>query len=261
MTFGGFVSILVQEHFIYTERTMSKLEVQKHPEKQEQSRELKALWRNIASEHLNKAEENSDTVVNTETLKLGIINEYFGTKDINQAGKLLRDAGFAFTPEQLAAFSNAKGKAEEALIKGNFELTPQQTQILSRIKEQLQASQQDNDNEEEITAKEDWSLTPVQPEEKKAQETEVQTFRDRSQSTSRSSDTEQKSDQGVSTVETTNPDTQESIKVAAAQDTAESLSEDARAKKALDILQQLSREVKQDESRFWPSWDGQNRLF
>jgi hypothetical protein len=88
-------------------------------------------------------------------LKLGIINEYFGTKDINQAGKLLRDAGFAFTPEQLAAFSNAKGKAEEALIKGNFELTPQQTQILSRIKEQLQASQQDNDNEEEITAKED----------------------------------------------------------------------------------------------------------
>ena len=247
MTFGGFVSILEQEHFIYKERTMSKLEVQKHPEKQEQSRELKALWRDIASEHLNKAEENSDTVVNTETLKLGIMNEYFGTKDINQAGKLLRDAGFAFTPEQLAAFSNAKGKAEEALIKGNFELTPQQTQILSRIKEQLQTSQQDNDNEEEITAKEDWSLTPVQPEGKKAQETEVQTFRARSQSSSRSSDTEQKSDQDVSTVETSTPDTQESIKVAAAQDTTESLSEDARAKKALDILQQLSREVKQDE--------------
>ena len=88
-------------------------------------------------------------------MKLGIINEYFGTKDINQAGKLLRDAGFACTPEQLAACSNAKGRAEEALIKGNFELTPQQTQILSRIKEQLQASQQDNDNEEEITEKED----------------------------------------------------------------------------------------------------------
>jgi len=86
----------------------------------------------------------------------------------------------------------------------------------------------------------------VQPEGKKAQETEVQTFR-APQSTSRSSDTGQKSDQGISTVETTNPDTQESVKVAAAQDTAESLSEDARAKKALDILQQLSREVKQDE--------------
>ena len=54
LTFGGFVSILVQEHFIYTERTMSKLEVQKHPEKQEQSRELKALWRDIASEHLKR---------------------------------------------------------------------------------------------------------------------------------------------------------------------------------------------------------------
>ena len=89
-------------------------------------------------------------------------------------------------------------------------------------------------------------MTPVQPEGKKAKETEVQTFR-APQSMSRSSDTEQKSDQGVSTVETSTPDTQESIKVAAAQDTAESLSEDARAKKALDILQQLSREVKQDE--------------
>lgn len=87
----------------------------------------------------------------------------------------------------------------------------------------------------------------MQPGEKKAQETEVQTFRARSQSTSRSSDAEQKSDQGVSTVGTTTPDTQESVKVAAAQDTTESLSEDARAKKALDILQQLSREVKQDE--------------
>ena len=87
----------------------------------------------------------------------------------------------------------------------------------------------------------------MHPEAKKAQETEVQTLRDRSQSSSRSSDAEQKSAQGVSTVETSTPDTQESIKVAAAQDTAESLSEDARAKKALDILQQLSREVKQDE--------------
>ena len=86
----------------------------------------------------------------------------------------------------------------------------------------------------------------MHPEAKKAQETEVQTFR-APQSMSRSSDTEQKSDQGVSTVGTTTPDTQESIKVVAAQDTAESLSEDARAKKALDILQQLSREVKQDE--------------
>lgn len=90
-------------------------------------------------------------------------------------------------------------------------------------------------------------MTPVPPQAKKAKETEVQTFRARSQSTSHSSDTEQKSDQGVSTVETTTPDTQESIKVAAAQDTVESLSEDARAKKVLDILQQLSREVKQDE--------------
>ena len=87
----------------------------------------------------------------------------------------------------------------------------------------------------------------MQPEGKKVKETEVQTFRARSQSTSRSSDAEQKSDQGVSTVETTTPDTQESIKVAAAQDTTESLSEDDRAKKALDILQQLSREVRQDE--------------
>ena len=90
-------------------------------------------------------------------------------------------------------------------------------------------------------------MTPVQPEGKKAKETEVQTFRDRSQSMSPSSDTEQKSDQDVSTEETNTQDTQGSIKVAAAQDTVESLSEDARAKKALDILQQLSREVKQDE--------------
>ena len=89
-------------------------------------------------------------------------------------------------------------------------------------------------------------MTPVPPQAKKAKETEVQTFR-APQSTSRSSDAEQKSDQGISTVETSTPDTQESIKVAAAQDTVESLSEDARAKKALDILQQLSREVKQDE--------------